>query len=288
MCILSWDFKDDWRRNLATDKLIEIIDLLKAASLTAGADWASVKSYTEAIYEIAFLIFKGTPPGLDEKPKSVSQYRHLDNESRQDALEGHVGKVTRELIEKWYDPKGEWHDCEHALFSIVGLAAVAFKATGRAHAKTVALELITRYSEMIDETQKNGGDVQDEHWDYLQLCAAWARDLLAEAELADKLVNDVAHGRPFYSGYIFGHSSNFGYPQVELGFAFFILVPRNLQLSDKDGALFNTWQQVAVEPNMMRDTYERVWAIRGPIQDQLREQRLAKKNAPKSSDTDSK
>ena len=99
---------------------------------------------------------------------------------REDALEGHVGKVTRELIEKWYDPKREWHDCEHALFSIVGLAAVAFKATGRAHAKTIALGVaITRYSEMIDETQKNGGDTQDEHWDHLQSCAAWARDLSA-------------------------------------------------------------------------------------------------------------
>ncbi|MFZ0817044.1 MAG: hypothetical protein WAM78_16085 [Candidatus Sulfotelmatobacter sp.] len=105
MCILSWDFKDDWQRNLGTDKLIEIIDLLKTVSLSAGTDWASVKTYTEAIYEIAFLIFKGTPPSLDQLPARVSQYRHQDDESRQDALERHVGEVTWELIERWYDPK---------------------------------------------------------------------------------------------------------------------------------------------------------------------------------------
>jgi hypothetical protein len=287
MCILSWDFKDEWQRNLATDKLIEIIDLLKTVSLTAGTDWASVNTYTEAIYEIAFLIFKRTPTSLDQLPARVSRYRR-DDESRQDALERHVGEVTRELIEKWYDPKREWHECEHALFSTVGLAAVGFKATGRAHAKLVALELIRRYSEMIDETQNNGGDVQDEHWDYLQLCAAWARDLLGETQLADKLVNDVAHGRPFYSGYSSGRSSNFGYPQVELGFAFFLVVPNNLQLSNIDRALFHSWQGMAVEANMLRDTYERVWAIRGPLQDQIREQRLAKKNVVQSNDTDSK
>ena len=80
MCILSWDFKDDWRRNLATDKLVEIIDLLEAVSLTAGADWASVKSYTEAIYEIAFLISK-VPRRVLREPERVSRYRHLDDES---------------------------------------------------------------------------------------------------------------------------------------------------------------------------------------------------------------
>ena len=100
------------------------------------------------------------------------------------------------------------------------MAAVAFKATGRAHAKTVALEIIERYSQMLDETQGKNGDIPDDHWDYLQLCAAWARDLLGETPLADKLVADVAHGRPFYSGYISGRSGNFGYPQVESGFAF--------------------------------------------------------------------
>ena len=125
---------------------------------------------------------------------------------------------------------------------------------------------------MIDETQKNGRDVQDEHWDYVQLCAAWARELIRRVlQLADKLVNDVAHGRPFYSGYISGRSSNFGYPQVELGFAFFLIVPNNLQLSNNDRALFHSWQGMAVEGNMMRDTYERVSAIRGPLQDQIRE-----------------
>ena len=102
-------------------------------------------------------------------------------------------------------------------------------------------------------------------------------------------MNDVAHGHPFYSGYISGRSSNFGYPQVELGFAFFLIVPNNLQLSNIDRALFHSWQGMAVEGNMMRDTYERVWAIRGPLQDQIREQRLAKKNVvQKSNDTDSK
>ena len=281
MCILSWDFKDDWQRNLATEKLVEILDLLKTVSLTTGSDWASVKTYTEAIYEISFLIFKGTPPTLDPVTERDARHRREDDGSRQERLEEHVGEVTRELIERWYNPTREWHECEHSLFSTIGIAAVAFRATGRTHAKNVALKLIQRYSEMIDETEKNGGEVQDEHWDYLQLCAAWARDLLGEVQLADKLVNDVAHGRPFYSGYLSGRSSNFGYPQVELGFAFFLLVPRNLQLSSNDGALFNTWQPMAIEPNMLRDTYERVWAIRGPLQDQIRKKRMERKsNAP--------
>jgi hypothetical protein len=157
------------------------------------------------------------------------------------------------------------------------MAAVAFKATGRAHSKAVALEIIERYSQMLDETQKNNGRIRDGHWDYLQLCAAWARDLLGEVQLADKMVSDVAHGRPFHTGYLSGGSSNMGYPRVELGLAFFLPVPRNLQLSNNDGALFNKWQAMAVEPNMVHDTYERVWAIRGPLHDEIRSRRAAAK-----------
>jgi hypothetical protein len=95
--------------------------------------------------------------------------------------------------------------------------------------------------------------------------------------LADKLVTAVAHGRPFYSGYLPRHSSAFGYPQVELGFAFFLPVPGNLQLSNDDGALFNKWQAMAVEPNILRNTYERVWAIRGRLQAEIRSRRAAAK-----------
>jgi hypothetical protein len=278
-CILAWDFKDDWLRQVATDRLIEIVDLLKTVSLSPGADWASVKNYTEAIYEISFLILKGTPAGYQQS-SPVSGYRHQDVEARQEILERHMGDVTREMIELWYNPKREWFDCEHALFSVVGLAAVAFKATGRTHAKVVALEIIERYSRMLDETQKNNGRIPDDHWDYLQLCAAWARDLLGEVQLADKMVFDVAHGRPFYTGYLSGGSSNMGYPQVELGFAFFLPVPRNLQLSNNDRELFNRWQAMAVTPNMMHDTYERVWAIRGPLHDEIRSRRAAAKKKP--------
>jgi hypothetical protein len=285
-CILAWDFKEDWLRGAATEKLIEIVDLLKAVSLSSGADWASVKNYTEAIYEISFLIFKGTPAGYQQS-SPVSGYRHQDEESRQEILEQHIGDVTREMIELWYDPKREWFDCEHALFSIVGLAAVAFKATGRAHAKAVALEIVERYSQMLDETQKNNGRIPDDHWDYLQLCAAWARDLLGEVQLADKMVSDVAHGRPFYTGYLSGGSGNMGYPQVELGFAFFLPVPRNLQLSNNDGELFNQWQAMAVGPNMMHDTYERIWAVRGPLHAEIRSRRASKKKpAPPPSSED--
>lgn len=279
-CILSWDFKDDWQRRVATDKLIEIVDLLKAVTFSPGADWASVKSYTEAIYEISFLIFKGIPAAYQHS-SNMSKYRHREEqEAWQEILESHIRDVTREMVEMWYDPKRKWFDCEHALFSIVGIASVAFKATGRTHAKSIALEIIERYSQMLNETRENNGHIQEDHWDYLQLCAAWARGLLGEVELADKLVADVAHGRPFYSGYLPGGSSALGYPQVELGFAFFLPVPSNLQLSNGDGALFNKWQAMAVEPNMLRDTYERVWSIRGPLQDEVRSRLIAAKKKP--------
>jgi hypothetical protein len=278
-CILAWEFQDEWQKRLATDKLVEIVDLLKTLSLSPGSDWASVKSYTEAIYEISFLIFKGIPAGLSQQSGKKSKY-HQDEESRQETIESHIGDVTRELVEVWYNPKREWYDCEHALFSIVGLASVAFKATGRTNAKTIALAIIERYSEMVDETEKNNGDIPDDRWDYLQLCAAWSHDLLGEAGLADKLVSDVAHGRPFYSGLYSGHSSALGYPQVELGFAFFLAVPRNLQVNRSDMELFNKWQAKAVDPDMLNDTYERVWAIRGPLHDEIRRRRETKKKKP--------
>lgn len=230
--------------------------------------------------QISFLILKGIPAGLAQESEEESKYHHQDEESRQDILDQHIGDVTRELVERWYDPKHEWFDCEHALFSIVGLAAVAFKATRRGHAKTIALEIIERYSQMLDEGKENDDRISDDHWDYLQLCAAWARGLLGEVQLADKLVADVAHGRPFYSGYLSGRSGNFGYPQVELGFAFFLLVPSNLQLGSNDAALFNKWQAMAVEQNMLRDTYERVWAVRGPLQAEVRSRRAATKKKP--------
>jgi hypothetical protein len=63
--------------------------------------------------------------------------------------------------------------------------------------------------------------------------------------------------------------------------SFFLPVPRNLQLSNNAGALFNKWQAMAVEPNMLRNTYERVWAIRGPLQAEIRSRRaVAKKKKP--------
>ena len=287
MCILSWDFKDDWQRNLGTDKVIEIIDLLKTVSVSAGTDWASVKTYTEAIYEIAFLIFKGTPPGLDELHKRAARYRHQDDESRQDALERHAGEVTRELIENWFDPKREWHDCEHSLFSTVGLAAVAFKAGARARQVRCAGTNPAIFSHDRRNPEEWGRRTGRALGLSAIVCRMGARPSRG-SPTGGQLVNDVAHGRPFYSGYMSGRSGNFGYPQVELGFAFFLVVPRNLQLTDKDGALFHKWQGMAVEPNMMRDTYERVWAIRGPLQDQIRERRMKKKDAPKNIDTDSK
>jgi hypothetical protein len=37
---------------------------------------------------------------------------------------------------------------------------------------------------------------------------------------------------------------------------------------------------MAVEPEMLRDTYERVWAIRGPLQDEIRNNRAAAKKKP--------
>lgn len=99
---------------------------------------------------------------------------------------------------------------------------------------------------MLGETKENNRDIPD-RWDYLQLCAAWARDLLGESGLADKLVSNIAHGRPFYSALHSGHSTALGYPQVELGFAFFLSVPRNLQLTRSDVEPFNRWQATAVE-----------------------------------------
>jgi hypothetical protein len=39
-------------------------------------------------------------------------------------------------------------------------------------------------------------------------------------------------------------------------------------------------QAMAVEPEMLRDTYERVWAIRGPLQDEIRNNRAAAKKKP--------
>jgi hypothetical protein len=56
----------------------------------------------------------------------------------------------------------KWFDCEHALFSIAGMAAVAFKANRAAHPKTVALGIIERYSQMLDEIQENNGDIADD------------------------------------------------------------------------------------------------------------------------------
>ena len=247
--------------------------------MNPGSDWASVKSYTDAIYEISFLIFKGIPARLSQQSAKKSKYGR-DEESRQETLERHIGNVTREMVEVWYEQKREGFDCEHALFSIVGLASVAFKATGRTHAKEVALAIVERYSEMLDGTTKNNGDIPDDRWDYLQLCAAWARDLLGEAGLADKLVSDVARGRPFYSGLYSGDSTAFGYPQVELGFAFFIPVPGNLQVNRSDMELFNRWQAMAVEPGMLNNTYERVCAIRGHLHDERNRQREAKKKKP--------
>src|SRR4051812_22992852 len=89
-------------------------------------------------------------------------------------------------------------------------------------------------------------------WVLLSIFLYHIQVALGEVQLADKLVSNVAQGRPFYTGYLSGRSRNFGYPQVDLGFAFFLIVPSNLQLSNNDGALFNKWQAMAVEPEMLR------------------------------------
>jgi hypothetical protein len=273
-------FAEDWEKRHALDVIIDCIEMItELATNLTPKEWAIAKAYIEALYEISFLTFRELPATLTSLSKEEVELNRIAMErSRQQKLEDTLSDSVGKLLD-WSDT-GEWaaFSTEQVLFSILGLAAASYKISGRDSLKSLASTNIKRYFEGILKDLKADARINDARWDYLQLCAAWCFGLLDEPDLGTKLVEHVANYRPFKFGYVSGSSGRYGslgYPQGELGMDFFVVVPRNIvsHLTNSDMEQFESLRALAMDDQILVDTYRKVEHIRGPIRDRLLEER---------------
>jgi hypothetical protein len=274
LSLLHRQHSEGWEKRHAVDQVIRITELLTTLieSMDAKA-WAPAKSYLEALYEIAFLVFRGLPQSLTEPSRDEIPFE--DDNGPQKQLENAIENAISKIL--GWSEKGKWsaYGTEQTLFALIGLAATSYKTTGRLSLKSIAIQNIQGYAKLLDKALHDDSRIRDQEWDYLQLCAAWTSSLLGESELSKRLVEKVANFRPFVFGGSFssrsGRYGSLGYPRAELGMDFYLPVPRNIMsfLGDADQKQFESWQALAMDSKMLMDTYVEVEEIRKPIRERL-------------------
>src|SRR5262249_34284755 len=150
--------------------------------------------------------------------------------------------------------------------------------TGRESAKALAEDGILSYRDEIATAQEKRR-VHDDDWDYLQLAAVWVRHLLKDSKSADNVVEFVAKGRPFSFGMFSGSGKYgwgaYGYPNIYfMGSDFRLLVPQNVVNRLSEGVHKNVkrWQELLMNPDHLKETYEKIEEIREPIRQEFLEQ----------------
>jgi hypothetical protein len=269
-----------------------VIDLLKDAT---AKDISFAQQYGDAFYEFALLIFTALPNEWNEPEQPAEQYFHIDRPTAQELFENKLTETIKDLIPLHYRSKTPVMDWEHKLFSIIGMAAATYSETGRESARLVALEAIECYRDVLFDALEKDERVHDDSWDYLQLTAVWARQLLKDVALADALVDAVAKGRPFHiSGMFLGSGKHgfgsLGYPNVTLTNSdFFIPYPRNIghRLSETAKQTVKRWQEKLMNKEELEDTYEKIHAIREPVRKRIMEQHAKQKEKHRPAKPDS-
>jgi hypothetical protein len=296
LSILTRPVKDRWQRSSAVTDFQQLLDLVSDLLKDASAkDISFARSYGDAFYEFALLIFTALPTEWNEPERPAEKHFNIDRPTAQELFENKLAETVKDLIPLHYRSETPVLDWEHKLFSIIGIAAAIYGETGRESARLLALEAISCYRDVLfDALQKNEG-VHDESWDYLQLTSVWVRHLLKDIALADALVDAVAKGRPFHFGMFSGSGKqgwgSYGYPNVTLlNSDFFIPYPRNIghRLSETVTTTVKRWQAKLMNPDELRDTYERIEKVREPTRKRIMEQREKEREKRRPGKSDSK
>lgn len=279
LSILSRPVKEEWERRYAQTEFEQLLDMVsELVKQEAAKEISFARQYGDAFYDFAVLVFTVLPNDWNEPKSEHEKYFHIERESVQEKFENKIAETVKELIPLYHRAAMPVLHWEHGLFSIIGMAAAIYCETGRESARLLAEDAILCYRNLIAAEREKRERVRDDDWDYLQLTAVWVRHLLKDDGLADALVNEIATGRPFRFG-MFGGSKHgwggYGYPNISLlGSDFRILYPRNVghRLNDGVRQRVKHWDELLMDPDQLRDTYERIEKIREPIRKKLMKQ----------------
>jgi len=300
LSILTRPVKDQWQRRLAVADFEELFDLVSDLLKDATAKEISfAQSYGDAFYEFALLIFTALPAAWNEPEQPAEKYFNINRPTAQELFESKLAETVKDLIPLHYRSKMPVLDWEHKLFSIIGMAAAIYGETGRESTRLLALETISCYRDVLFDALQKNESVHDDSWDYLQLTSMWARHLLKDVALADELVDAVANGRAFHLGMFSGSGKQgwglYGYPNVRLlNSDFSIPYPGNIghRLSETVKQTVLRWQEKLMNPDELKDTYERIEKIREPMRKRIleryKEQKEREREKRRQGESDSK
>jgi hypothetical protein len=280
LSILTRPVKERWQKQSAADDLSRLLKMVSELLKDAiTKDFPFAKQYGNTFYELALLIFVGLPSQWNEVDQTGERPFYVEHVTPQQRFETELGAIMKDLIPPYHRASHVTGDWEQEMFSIIGMAAAVYADSGRETARLVAVEAISIYRDLIAaDNAQDDEPVYDDAWDYLQLVSVWARHLLKDSALADELVDTVANERPFHFS-SFGLSGKngwgaYGYPNVSLLNSDFCF-PRPGNIEDRLGQpvweTLGRWQERLMNPNELRDTYERVQKIREPIHQRMME-----------------
>jgi len=289
--VLTRPVTERWERSSAVKEFRQLLDaaveLLKDA---LAKDSLFVQQYGDAFYDFAILIFVALPDQWNQPEVAAERYFGVNPPDVRESFETELAATVKDLIPLCHRAHTMGLDWQQQLFSIIGIAAAIYADTGRESARSLALEAILQYRDLVYAEDESDRRVSDDDWDYLQLVSVWARHLLKETRLADDLVDAVAHRRPFSFGILessgksgWGH---YGYPSVHFGADFGIPNPRNIRhrLSDSVQRKVRQWQDRLMNAKELSETSEMVEKIRTPIWERIIEKRKKEKRPPRTSE----
>jgi hypothetical protein len=288
LSILTRPVKERWQRSSAVADFRELLNLASELLKDAAAkDLSFAKQYGDAFYELALLIFVGLPSQWYEPAHPAEKYSNINRPTVQGLFESKLAQTIKELIPLYHRARRMVHDWDHKLFSLIGMAAAIYSETGRESARLLAVEAILCYRDLIADSLSKNESVADQAWDYLQLTSVWVRHLLKDVDLADSFVEAVANGRPYRFGILESSGKqgwgSYGYPNVSfLNSDFFLSYPQNIghRLSETVSQMLKRWQDCLMNPDELRDTYERIEKIRELVLKRIVEQRDREKEKP--------
>jgi hypothetical protein len=273
-------FSKWWEQREIVDDLMRIINLVvQLAAEAVKNKIAGVDSYSEAFYEISYVVLRGLP---EHYQKALTRNGE-DIEFRGPTL------APREILEdgifgQWSQLFPVFFTADHHLgldwkqnfFGILGIGMVRYCDQKRDTLKSALTKLIQEYFALcLEENIKQEHGIAEWAWDYLQLTGAWTLHFLKEEGLARMIAKEVAEGRPFhYSPMGIFHSSSgrygtYGYPEASLHSDFFLPWLRNLQpqeyLSKQEWDTFRLWQKQLMNDEVLMPYYEIVEETREPL-----------------------
>lgn len=244
--------KEGWEQRTRIEQLKEVLSLtVQIGCLAAASDHGLAQNFSTALYEMAYLVFRGIPG--------------LPTELQAD-LEDHIFKSWGFLYTCQSKSSGiVAHQSSQEMFAILGMAASQYSVTPKESLKTLLQStmrlVLTRVQ---DKAKKDSSPITDDDWEYLQLLGSWARNLIADNNLADEVATLVAT-KP--SRGIWGGSStplgSLGYPTVfHADFHFPNLRNIRAYVNRAQWEQFGAMQERALSENQLASYAREIRAVR--------------------------